>query len=305
MSFGEFLGKMYNSYLGPDENGDPSRRGLFAQSLGAGYDYLQARKQTEEDEQLADRAMAQRQAISQQQLAIAQQRAAEEAAIRGGIVNRSQMLEQAINQARSAMGQFNPATQGDINTNYQQIRDMMVGDLESTIDRVSSQGYADAISKGMDRSDRFRDEKRDLSKEYADQLRKIDQEAYNAAINRTQSNQNLLSSGRDLAYKDIGAGYQTTIDNLKGAMPTTAASSYGNAMSSARDIGSDLSARATDSQKASGTMQAGLDKKYAGNIGFMLGRDDNYTSNTQTELDAANDRIAALEAQLPTTNKPR
>lgn len=305
MAIGEFLGKMYNSYLGTDENGDPSRRGMFAQSLGAGYDYLNARKQAKIDEQNAARAMAQQQAIAQQQLAMAQRRAAEEQQIRSGIVNRSQQLEAAINQARAAMGNFTPASQADINTNYQQIRQMMMDDLNSTIDRVSSQGYADAIAKGMDRSDQFRDSQRDLSKEYADQLRKIDQEAYNAAINRVQQNQETLSSGRDMAYKDVGASLQTGIDNLRNAMPTTATSAYGNAMSSARNIGSDYSSMATDSQAALGTMQANLNKKYAGNIGFMLGRDDTYTPPVNEELEAANQRIAALEAQLGQNNKPK
>lgn len=305
MAIGEFLGKMYNSYLGTDENGDPSRRGMFAQSLGAGYDYLKARKQAQIDEQNAAQAMAQQQAIAQQQLAMAQRRAAEEQQIRSGIVNRSQQLEAAINQARAAMGNFTPASQADINTNYQQIRQMMMGDLNSTIDRVSSQGYADAIAKGMDRSDRFRDKQRDLSKEYADQLRKIDQEAYNAAINRVQQNQETLSAGRDMAYKDAGASLQTGIDNLRNAMPTTATSAYGNAMSSARNIGSDYSTMATDSQKALGTMQANLNKKYAGNIGYMLGRDDTYTPPVNEELEAANRRIAALEALVGPNNKPK
>lgn len=305
MAIGEFLGKMYNSYLGTDENGDPSRRGMFAQSLGAGYDYLGARKQAEIDEQNAAQAMAQQQAIAQQQLAMAQRRAAEEQQIRSGIVNRSQQLEGAINQARAAMGNFTPASQADINTNYQQIRGMMRDDLNSTIDRVSSQGFADAIAKGMDRSDKFRDDQRDLSKQYADQFRKIDQEAYNAAIARTRENQELLSAGRDMAYKDAGASLQTGIDNLRNAMPTTATSAYGNAMSSARNIGSDYSNMATDSQKALGTMQAGLDKKYAGNIGYMLGRDDNYTPPVNEELRAANERIAALEAQVGQNNKPK
>lgn len=305
MAIGEFLGKMYNSYLGTDENGDPSRRGMFAQSLGAGYDYLNAKKQAEIDEQNAAQAMAQQQAIAQQQLAMAQRRAAEEQQIRSGIVNRSQQLEAAINQARSAMGNFTPATQADINTNYQQIRGMMRDDLNSTIDRVSSQGFADAIAKGMDRSDKFRDEQRDLSKQYADQFRKIDQEAYNAAIARTRENQELLSAGRDMAYKDAGASLQTGIDNLRNAMPSTATSAYGNAMSSARNIGSDYSNLATDSQKALGTMQAGLDKKYAGNIGYMLGRDDSYTPPVNEELKAANERIAALEALVGQNNKPK
>ena len=53
----------------------------------------------------------------------------------------------------------------------------MKDEYGNVIDRVSSQGFADAIAKGMDRSDRFRDEQRDLSRQSAQELRKIDQES--------------------------------------------------------------------------------------------------------------------------------
>jgi len=296
MAIGEFLGRLYNGYMGTDEDGNPSRQGMLAQGAGATFDYLNSRKQSEIDEQNAARALQQTQAIAQAQLNMAQQRAAEENAIRSGIVNRSQLLEQAINQARASLGPIPVASQQDINTNYNQIRDVMQGDLNKTIDRVSSQGFADAIARGMDRSDQFRDQQRDLSIGYADQLRKIDQEAYNAAINRTQQNQETLSAGRDIAYKEAGAGYQSAIDNLRGIMPTNAQSALNQAGTSQDRISSDLQALATDSQKASGTLQANLAEKYGGNLGYMLGKSDNYTN-------ASAKKLAELEQQNADLNK--
>jgi hypothetical protein len=298
MAIGEFLGKMYNGYMGTDKDGNPTRKGMLAQAAGSTFDYMNAYKQSNEDEALAAQALAQQQQIAQEQLGLARQRAAEEAGIRQGIVNRSQMLEQAINQARDAMGDFKGASQGDINANYAQIREQMMGDLNNTIDRVSSQGYADAISKGMDRSDRFKDSQRELSTSYADQMRKIDQEAYNAAINRTQANQDTLFAGREMATKDVGLGYQSAIDNLKGIMPDSANAGYEYARGASEDMATARGNMATDSAKARGTMGANLSTKYGDNLGFMLGKDDNFTNSSSKKLAELEQQNADLTKRL-------
>ena len=183
--FGDIFAKGLSSLYGPTSTGDPSRAGMAIQTGGKIFDYYQTNKQLEQDEERLRREQAQQRAIMAEQLDMARRRAGEESGIRQGIVSRTQQLEQALNQARAAMGQAPVATQADINQNYQQISDMMRDDYYKTMDRVSSQGFADAIAKGMDRSDRFRDTQRELGEASAEQLRKIDQEAYNAAISRT------------------------------------------------------------------------------------------------------------------------
>jgi hypothetical protein len=293
--FGEWLGKGLNSLYGTNANGDPTRAGMWAQTIGAGYDVYEAQKQADRDREAYENALAQQQMIANQQLQVAAQRAAEESALRGGIVSRSQQLEAAINQARAAMGPMPTATQGDINTNYQQIRQMYMDDLNNTIDRVSSQGYADAISKGMDRSDRFRDTQRDLSQEYASQLRKIDQEAYNAAINRVGTNQKTLMEGRENVYSDLGAGYQSGIDNLKSVLPTNAGSVYNNAQTAAQNLRSEMGDTAVDSAGNVGTTQANLDK-YMGNMDYMLGK-STYTNPLQKQVDDLKTQVNDLTAR--------
>jgi hypothetical protein len=278
MAYGEWLGQAYNGLAGTDAQGNPTKAGLWAQTIGAGYDYWQAEERSKKDRQAYEAQLAAQQAIAQQQAQYAAARAAEETALRTGIVNRSQMLEAAINQARSAMGPLPTATQGDINTNYQQIRQMYMDDLNSTIDRVSSQGYADAISKGMDRSDRFRDTQRDLSQEYASQLRKIDQEAYNAAINRVGTNQKTLMEGRQNVYSDLGAGYQSGIDNLKSVMPTKADSAYNTAQTAAQDLRKERGDTAVDSAAGASSAQSTLANKYFPNLDYMLGNTQSYNN---------------------------
>jgi hypothetical protein len=284
MAIGEWLGQAYNSLVGVDANGNPKKSGLWAQTLGAGYDYYQAEEQAKRDRQAYEAQLAAQQAIAQQQAQYAAARAAEETALRGGIVNRSQMLEAAINQARQAMGPLPTATQGDINTNYQQIRDMYRDDLNETIDRVSSQGYADAIAKGMDRSDRFRDTQRDLSREYAGQLRKIDQEAYNAAINRVGANQKTLMEGRENVYSDLGAGYQSGIDNLKSVMPTKADTAYSSAQTAAQDLRKERGETAVDSAAGASSAQSTIANKYFPNLDYMLGGKSPYVDPNAAKL---------------------
>ncbi len=293
---GEFLGKGLNSLYGNDANGDPTRAGMWAQTVGAGYDYYEAQKKAKQDRLDYEDALARQQAITNQQLQLAQRRAAEEQSLRGGIVNRSQMLEQAINQARLAMGELPAVTQNDINQNYQQIRGMYQDDLNETIDRVSSQGFAKAISQGMDRSDRFRDEERDLSRTYASELRKMDQEAYNAAINRVGTNQQTLMDGRKNVYADIGSGYQTGIDNLRDVMPTNAGSAYSNASTSAGDYRSEVGETAEDSMAGEGTARANLGK-YGGNMDFLLGKGD-YDNPNNTKIAEQQQTINDLQARI-------
>ena len=157
MGFGDFIGRSINSVYGTDAQGNPTRQGMFAQSLGQGYDFYQARRQAKQDEAELRRQQTLQRNIMNQQMAMAQQRAGEETALRQGVVDRTKLLDQALMQARQAMGQSPVATQDDINREYQSISEMMKDEYGNVIDRVSSQGFADAIAKGMDRSDRFRD----------------------------------------------------------------------------------------------------------------------------------------------------
>lgn len=290
--FGDIFAKGLSSLYGPTSTGDPSRAGMAIQTGGKIFDYYQTNKQLEQDEERLRREQAQQRAIMAEQLDMARRRAGEESSIRQGIVSRTQQLEQALNQARAAMGQAPVATQDDINRNYQQISDMMRDDYYKTMDRVSSQGFADAIAKGMDRSDRFRDTQRELGEASAEQLRKIDQEAYNAAISRTQSNLDTLYSGRDKRLGEIEDVMGAGISRLQGAMPTNAGSLYNTAQTNQNTLTTGAQANVTDSSKALGTIAGDLSKNVAPNLGYMLNR----PGTTYTNPDAA--RIQDLEDEI-------
>ena len=290
--FGDIFAKGLSSLYGPTSTGDPSRAGMAIQTGGKIFDYYQTNKQLEQDEERLRREQAQQRAIMAEQLDMARRRAGEESSIRQGIVSRTQQLEQALNQARAAMGQAPVATQDDINRNYQQISDMMRDDYYKTMDRVSSQGFADAIAKGMDRSDRFRDTQRELGEASAEQLRKIDQEAYNAAISRTQSNLDTLYSGRDKRLGEIEDVMGAGISRLQSAMPTNAGTLYGGAQTQQNTLTTGAQANVTDSSKALGTIAGDLSKNVAPNLGYMLNR----PGTTYTNPDAA--RIQDLEDEI-------
>ena len=103
MGFGDYVAKGISS-LYPGEDGDPSRAAMGIQAGGKIFDYYQARKQAERDEEIERREIEAQRRILQQQMNMAQRRAQEETALRQGIVSRAQLLEQALANARQAMG---------------------------------------------------------------------------------------------------------------------------------------------------------------------------------------------------------
>ena len=294
MGFGDYVAKGISS-LYPGEDGDPSRAAMGIQAGGKIFDYYQARKQAERDEEIERREREAQRRILQQQMNMAQQRAGEETALRQGIVSRAQMLEQALAQARQAMGQAPTASQDDINRNYQQIRETMVDDYYNTLDRVSSQGFADAIAKGMDRSDRFRDTQRELGQQSAEELRKIDQEAYNAAINRTQSNLDTIYSGREKRLSEIGGQYKDSADILQGVLPTTAGTLFENVQTNQSGFSKNARDNAADSRKAVGTLEGDISKNVAPNIGYMLGKTGSPTQSRDAEIEQYKKTISDLQ----------
>ena len=64
--------------------------------------------------------------------------------------------------ARAKLGDRAGVNAGDIYNNYQSFRTQIMDDYNQTVDRISSQGYADAIRRGMDRSTQYTDSQADL-----------------------------------------------------------------------------------------------------------------------------------------------
>lgn len=304
MGFGDFIGRSVNSVYGTDAQGNPTRQGMFAQSLGQGFDFYQARRQAKQDEAELRRQQTLQRNIMNQQMAMAQQRAGEETALRQGVVDRTRLLEQALMQAREAMGQSPVATQDDINREYQSISEMMKDEYGNVIDRVSSQGFADAIAKGMDRSDRFRDEQRDLSRQSAQELRKIDQEAYNAAISRLASNIDTIQKGRTNRLKEIGDVYGGGIDYLKSVMPTNAGTLMQNVRKGQDALTKSATTNLADSQKVAGTYQQRLQENVSPNLGYMLGANNTYNNPQTKTIEDQKQKISDLEKRIKALTSP-
>ena len=302
--FGDIFARGLSSIYGTTPSGDPTRAGMAIQTGGKIFDYYQTQKQLERDEELLRREQAAQRRIMAEQLDMARRRAGEESSIRQGIVSRTQQLEQALNQARAAMGQAPIATQDDINQNYQQIRDTMRNDYFDTLDRVSSQGFADAIAKGMDRSDRFRDEQRDLSRQSAQELRKIDQEAYNAAISRLASNIDTIQKGRTNRLKEIGDVYGGGIDYLKSVMPTNAGTLMQNVRKGQDALTKSASTNLADSQKVAGTYQQRLEENVSPNLGYMLGTNNTYNNPQTKTIEEQKQKISDLEKRIKALTSP-
>lgn len=294
MGFGDTFAKGLAS-LYPGEDGDPSRAGMAIQTGGKIFDYYQATQQQNRDEEILRREQRQKRQLMAEQLDMARRRAGEETGIRQGIVSRTQQLEQALAQAREAMGAAPTVSQADINQNYEQISGTMRDDYFDTMDRVSSQGFADAIAKGMDGSDRFRDTQRELGQESAEQLRKIDQEAYNAAISRTQSNLDTLYSGRGKRLGEIEDTMGAGISGLQSAMPTNSGTLYNNANTMQDTSTKSASKNLSDTQGVVGTSLAGISKDVAPNLGYMLGKTPTYTNSSQSKIDGLEQEIKDLQ----------
>ena len=147
----------------------------------------------------------------------------------------------------------------------------------------------------MDRSDRFRDTQRELGETSAEELRKIDQEAYNAAINRLGSNLDVLYKGRDNRLGEIEDTMGAGISRLQSAMPTNAGTLYGNAQTQQNTVTTGAQTNFTDSSEALGTIAGDIGKNVAPNIGYMLGKTPNYTNSNQAEIERLENEISDLK----------
>ena len=156
----------------------------------------------------------------------------------------------------------------------------------------------------MDRSDRFRDEQRDLSRQSAQELRKIDQEAYNAAISRLASNIDTIQKGRTNRLKEIGDVYGGGIDYLKSVMPTNAGTLMQNVRKGQDALTKSASTNLADSQKVAGTYQQRLEENVSPNLGYMLGTTNTYNNPQTKTIEEQKQKISDLEKRIKALTVP-
>jgi len=165
MAYGDTLGKFAGSFFEPG-----SQAAAFSSFLGNVYDIGDSYFQNRKDQQRADAALRLQAQVAQEQMNMAAQSARDERAIRQRILDRVAMLDQDLLSQRAKLGERVGVNAGDIYNNYQTFRTQIMDDYNDTIDRISSQGFADAISRGMDRSTQFEESQADLARKAASEL---------------------------------------------------------------------------------------------------------------------------------------
>lgn len=282
MGYGSSAALTAGSFLGPTSQG-----AAFANIVGGGFDLADSYFQNKRAQQMSDAAMRLQAQVAEQQMNLAVQDASDQRAIRERILARAAQLDQGLQQERAKLGPRVGANAGDIYNNYQTLRTQIMGDYNDTVDRISSQGFADAIRRGMDRSTQFDDSQAKLARIAAEEMPKMEQAAFDTAIQRSKQYADTLNYGRDASLKEVSDMY-TSVSNLEAnAMPTNVANAFANAASTANTFSNSLANNAADTQDYMGNALANFDEKVAPNFAYGLGRKDSsfVEPNGQTQKD--------------------
>ena len=119
-------------------------------------------------------------------------------------------LQQVFNRL-GAREQVTPQSiQKDTNTYF----DQNVSDLNSVIDRVNSQGYANQSSRGMLDSSVESDRKRELTTKYADLMGKARTDAQTRAVSKATNYETILNTNRDNITGEYDQFYSKPFDMM-------------------------------------------------------------------------------------------
>lgn len=282
MAYGDTLGKLAGSFFEPG-----SRNQAFSSFMGNLYDIGDSYFQNRKAQQKADAARRLEAQVAQQQMNFAAQQAADERAIRQRILDRVAMLDQDLLNQKAKLGPRVGVNAGDVYNNYQTFRTQIMDDYNQTVDRISSQGFADAIRRGMDRSTQFDDSQAKLARTAAAELPKLDQAAFDQAIQRSKSYADTLNYGRDASLKETNDMYKSVIDLEASMLPKNAGTTMSQAGIAANRFATGYDSAAEGTQDYMGQALANFNEKIAPNARFALTGQGNFvdTSDTQKELD--------------------
>lgn len=282
MAYGDTLGKLAGSFFEPGSQGQ-----AFSSFMGNLFDIGDSYFQNRKDQQQADAALRLQAQVAQEQMNNAAQNARDERALRQRILDRVAMLDQDLMSQRAKLGPRVGVNAGDIYNNYQTFRTQIRDDYNDTVGRIASQGFADAISRGMDRSTQYTDRQADLARKAAAELPKLDQAAFDQAIQRSKSYADTLNYGRDAALKETNDMYSSIINLEAKAMPKNAGTILNQAGTGVNAFANTYGNRASDSQDYMGQALANFNEKIAPNARYALTGQGSFvdTSDTQKELD--------------------
>lgn len=270
MAYGDTLAKIGGSFF---EQG--SRGQALSSFLGNVYDIGDSYFRNRRDQEMADAALRMQAQVANQQMQDAAQRASDERQVRQRILDRAAQLDRELVEMRNRLGDRANVSSGDIYNNYQTFRTQIMDDYNQTVDRISSQGYADAIRRGMDRSTQYTDDQAELARKAASELPKLDQAAFDAAIARSKSYADTLNYGREAGLKEATDMYNA-VSNLEAKAMPNAANAMSNAFSTSNTFSNMLANRASDSQDYMGNALANFNEKIAPNARYALTGEGNF-----------------------------
>jgi hypothetical protein len=234
MAIGSFIGQAAGDLFGKG-------RPLFsagAQLAGAGWDAYQANRSANRAQGAYEQGMAQDSAAygqamdmahmgnqwqmgqHQQQLAQANAQTGERVAMRNRLLDQTSHLGAAMRQAYDHLGMPYRPGQDEIQQDYQNIRGNHFDSLNRLVDNATSRTQAGSVARGMDSSTQHRDQQADWVRQFTPQYREADQAAFDHAVNRAGSQQNLFQQGRN--------NFLGEMENVMGAQFGREAQLYNN-----------------------------------------------------------------------------
>tara|TARA_R110000822_G_scaffold16704_14_gene56635 strand:- start:775 stop:1626 length:852 start_codon:yes stop_codon:yes gene_type:complete len=282
--YGDTLGKMAGSYFGAGSQG-----AAFSSFLGNSYDIADSYYQNKKDQAKSDAAQRLQAQLAQQQMNLALQDASDAKDIQGRILDRSAQLDKELQQTRAKLGPRVGVNAGDLYNNYNTFKSQIMGDYNDTVDRISSQGFADAISRGMDRSTQYDASQQKLARVAAAEMPKLNQAAYDQALSTSTNYADALNYGRDASFKEVNDLYTSVVDMEARAMPLNAQAALSNAASSANTFATNTYNNAADTYSYMGNALGNFDEKVAPNTAYALLGKGNFVEGKSAVEDKDNE----------------
>jgi len=195
--------------------------------LGAGVSFisniLNEREQSKKAKQAENEyyaSLAQQRELAALSAQTASQRAAFEAAMKERILTQNGELGSTLRAAQRNMGAMPQFNEDTINQDYSRNKATMMQDFNDMLTLVESQGRAAQIERlgGAGSTAATNDRMNALIKRFTPELQKIDDAAYDAAINRSQNKMTLINTNRSNTLNELKDTLQPQITNDMGLL---------------------------------------------------------------------------------------
>jgi hypothetical protein len=293
MAFGDAIATISGSIFGPESRG-AAVGSVAGGLLDLGMGFIQNRNAQRQ----ADAEAARQREIQDAMLGMSQRQYADERAIRDRVLARVSQLDEALKGTLSSLGPRVGVNASDVANNYQTFRTQIMDDYNRSLDRISSQGFADAISRGMDRSTQMTDERRQLAEAAATNLPRLDQAAFDAAIARSKGYADTLNYGRADTMDEMKGVFGAAIDAERGLITNNAPTMLGNAAIGQDRITDRADVIAGDSQTFLGDALGRFTETVAPNVGYALTGRGSFVTPRDREMEAIIAERDALRARV-------